>query len=610
MSSNFLKILVIVAIISIVIINIVTYKDVTNMFFTTCDTLLIIKPAIIAEFDDLIRVLKTNIKWDFYRPISTLTFGLDFYFWDLNPFGYRLTDLILHILVSLTVFWFAVVLLRGRIIIGWICGLIFSIHPISKYVISQIADRYDIIFTLFLLLSLIFFSLYVQGERKKKLLYFSSILLFAIATFSKESAIIFPFIVISYGMIFFKEESLKLRILDTIKLTIPYSIVVIIFLIRYVPLTGFGRTIFVPWNFKGIIHRFETIGFFFNRLLLPTESSYEILTICFFIFVFSLVFIYSISRFLKKTRKEGSKIKNLFGWFSIIVFIISFLSIIFYGIILQQIYQFIEMEYERDKPIVFDMECRDVISVEEYKSAFKRYYLDFFLFVNVASLLFFIYIVNRKYLRNKLKTSQKAKVILFLATFLIIFAMLYGVSGMKIERLLYIPAISSVILLCVIFSICGEHLLKILKGRDKICLKSYSMGSLVLLTIVILTILFLISISIIYSPLFTGFEDVENNSKVLKKILLQCGEITSKYSEIRKIEVLNVPIYHKLSEHSVLWSGVIENWLEIKSPTKDFDVYAISASSKPAKPFPDDIKLSYVLISPTEIKIDIKMTYD
>ena len=45
----------------------------------------------------------TNIRWMFttfhmghYQPLTWVTLGIDYLFWGLNPFGYHLTNLVLH----------------------------------------------------------------------------------------------------------------------------------------------------------------------------------------------------------------------------------------------------------------------------------------------------------------------------------------------------------------------------------------------------------------------------------------------------------------------------------------------------------------------------------
>src|SRR4030095_9619717 len=97
---------------SIVSVGYVAYQDMLGYFFTPTDSPTLIDPGRVRSFRDVLRIFNeplmngttlTNLSL-FYRPISTLSYSLDYSIWGLNPFGYHLTDLILHILVSLSVF--------------------------------------------------------------------------------------------------------------------------------------------------------------------------------------------------------------------------------------------------------------------------------------------------------------------------------------------------------------------------------------------------------------------------------------------------------------------------------------------------------------------------
>ena len=56
-----------------------------------------------------------NVKWMFttfhlghYQPLSWLTFAVDYTLWDMNPLGYHLTNLIIHL--ANTVFLFLLII--------------------------------------------------------------------------------------------------------------------------------------------------------------------------------------------------------------------------------------------------------------------------------------------------------------------------------------------------------------------------------------------------------------------------------------------------------------------------------------------------------------------
>ena len=89
---------------SIVIIAYLTYRDMLGYFFTAQDSTTLIDTGRVRSFRDVLRIFNEPLMNGttltllsiFYRPIATLSYSLDYAIWGLDPFGYHLTDLILH----------------------------------------------------------------------------------------------------------------------------------------------------------------------------------------------------------------------------------------------------------------------------------------------------------------------------------------------------------------------------------------------------------------------------------------------------------------------------------------------------------------------------------
>lgn len=98
-----------VAIISLLLISVIAYWRVLRDGFAGVDDLTLIETSRIGSFDDFIRLFTTPtgnyaFTQHFNRPISSLTYTFDYAIWGLNPFGYHLTDLALHLVVVILVF--------------------------------------------------------------------------------------------------------------------------------------------------------------------------------------------------------------------------------------------------------------------------------------------------------------------------------------------------------------------------------------------------------------------------------------------------------------------------------------------------------------------------
>ena len=144
-----------------------------------------------------------------YRPLVSLSFAVDYSFWELNPLGYHLTNLFFHILVCLVFYFFSKIILEKNMEAALLASLIFASHPVHSESVAWIFGRTDLIAGFFFLTA---FYLYVLYKDKRKAFYLIvSLLVFAMALFSKEMAATLPFIVILYDLIFEKSRNSRKR---------------------------------------------------------------------------------------------------------------------------------------------------------------------------------------------------------------------------------------------------------------------------------------------------------------------------------------------------------------------------------------------------------------
>ncbi|MGA2774750.1 MAG: tetratricopeptide repeat protein [Candidatus Omnitrophota bacterium] len=133
-----------------------------------------------------------------YRPIGTFTYFLDYSFWKLNPFGYHFTNLILHMLNALLLFMF-INLIVGNEVVAILASLFFALHPVNVEAVNCISFRKDLLAFLFYILAFIFY-IKSRGEEagRRALFYFSSLVSFCLALFSKEMSVTFPILLLGY----------------------------------------------------------------------------------------------------------------------------------------------------------------------------------------------------------------------------------------------------------------------------------------------------------------------------------------------------------------------------------------------------------------------------
>jgi len=160
----------------------------------------------------------------YYRPIFTLSYLVDYLFWGKRPFGYHLTNLLLHVAVSLIIYFLSIKFLSHKGV-AFLSSLLFSVHPVHSEAISWIAARNEPLAALFMLSSFYFYILF--REEKRFGLFYISLFLYLLALLSKEMAVTMPLLILFYEICFGSEswnKKIKWPLLFLI-LLIPYFIV-------------------------------------------------------------------------------------------------------------------------------------------------------------------------------------------------------------------------------------------------------------------------------------------------------------------------------------------------------------------------------------------------
>ena len=156
-----------------------------------------------------------------FRPLVTLTYFSDYAIFGLKSWGYHLTNLILHLLTGVVIFFLCKKLLPGKVA-ALLAALIFIIHPVQTEAVNGISFREDLLCCLFFSLSLL---IYISGERLKKRVlnndrdnmvetdlkikptwFGLSIFFFLLALLSKEMAVTFPLVIVAYEVIIRRER--------------------------------------------------------------------------------------------------------------------------------------------------------------------------------------------------------------------------------------------------------------------------------------------------------------------------------------------------------------------------------------------------------------------
>ena len=133
---------------------------------------------------------------EFYHPVTLLSLAADYAVWEINPFGYHLTDSLLHLLNTALVFWVCHELVLAAVAsrtpaaepesisdqpatnnrppatiaartAALIAAALFGLHPLHVESVAWAAQRKDLLCSLFYLLALAFYLRHAATARTR-----------------------------------------------------------------------------------------------------------------------------------------------------------------------------------------------------------------------------------------------------------------------------------------------------------------------------------------------------------------------------------------------------------------------------------------------------------
>ena len=150
----------------------------------------------------------------YYRPLTYVSFALDRAFWGVNPAGFHLTNLILHLAVVLLLYG-VIKVLFNRERLALVAALIFALHPLTVETVNFLSGgRNTLLSAAFALLSLLCY----MGNKQ-----LPALLCFTLAIFSKEFPLLMPVIFLLYDC---RLQGRKIRC----RIFLPYLFVIAFYL--------------------------------------------------------------------------------------------------------------------------------------------------------------------------------------------------------------------------------------------------------------------------------------------------------------------------------------------------------------------------------------------
>lgn len=226
-----------------------------------------------------------------YRPIVTLSYFLDYAVYGRDPWGYHLTNILLHAANGVLIYTFITLLTHsnakehGRGVLqllstpSLIIPLLFLSHPILTEAVNAIAFREDLLVFLFFMATLNIY-LFLRSSFKHQvilsyILYAISCLFYFLALLSKEMAVSLPLIIYCYEWVYTDKWNRYSTLFN--RYNIGYIAVTIVYIyIRFYRFHGPVEEGAISWGLTEIIRTIPWLLFsYLKQTLFPVLLSLE-----------------------------------------------------------------------------------------------------------------------------------------------------------------------------------------------------------------------------------------------------------------------------------------------------------------------------------------------
>lgn len=200
----------------------------------------------------------------YYRPLTRISFILDYHLAGLNPHAFRATNLIIHAMISVLLYLFCLQLELNRAL-SLFSAAVFSVFPLHVEVLAISTARSDLLCAFFFLLSLYLYELFKARHGMATVFLVVSGLSFFFALLGKEMAMSLPAILFIREF-FDKSEhiTVKTNIFSSLKPAIGYGIIFFAyFLIRFKVLNVGISSIDRPISFSQLFAAIPVVLYFY-----------------------------------------------------------------------------------------------------------------------------------------------------------------------------------------------------------------------------------------------------------------------------------------------------------------------------------------------------------
>ena len=157
-----------------------------------------------------------------YHPLTMLTLAVDYQRGEGSMLPFMQTTIALHVINTALVFVLVLMLMRGNLVVAALSSALFGLHPMHVESVAWVAERKDVLYTVFYLASLIGYLRYVRGGSIVWLL--AAFVSFVASCYAKPMAVTLPVLLMVIDL--FERRGVSAR---SILEKVPFLIVSVIF---------------------------------------------------------------------------------------------------------------------------------------------------------------------------------------------------------------------------------------------------------------------------------------------------------------------------------------------------------------------------------------------
>src|SRR5215472_5887963 len=206
---------------------------------------------------------------DVTRPLVNFTYAVDRTTWGAAPFGFHVTNVLLHVL---NVGLFVVLARKGGLGRGatFAASALFAVHPMMTEAVGYVSGRSEVLCATFFLLAMLCADAWLREGRRTALV--GMIAAWLAALLSKETAAMFPFVVYVYDAFTRPDDERRARRVSHVYLPL-IAVTIVAGLVRLFVLVRIEYPSQAAWHWRYLLIDADVFRRYLAMMAIPSGQA-------------------------------------------------------------------------------------------------------------------------------------------------------------------------------------------------------------------------------------------------------------------------------------------------------------------------------------------------